>query len=115
MFALRQKFKDDKNEVMQLLVILVLNALYGELLRKDVLERYECKSEDRMRSEYDGRILDYHKINYGNYIVKLKDDEGMEDEVNTLPLQLAAFILSNSKRNLNNFRHAICGFYTNDA
>ena len=32
-------------------------------------------------SEYDERVLDYQKINHGNYIVKLKDDEGIEDEV----------------------------------
>ena len=47
----------------------------------------------------------------------MKDDEGLEDEVkkaNTLPLQLAVFILSNSKRITNNFIHAIDGFYTND-
>ena len=47
----------------------------------------------------------------------MKDDEGLEDEfkkVDTLPLQLAFFILSNSKRIMNNFIHAIDGFYTND-
>ena len=25
-------------------------------------------------SEYDERVLDYHKINYGKYILKMKDD-----------------------------------------
>ena len=47
----------------------------------------------------------------------MKDDEGIQDElkkVNTLPLQLAVSILSNSKRITNNFIHAIDGFYTND-
>ena len=45
------------------------------------------------------------------------DDKGLEDEVkklNTMPLQLGAFVLSNSKRIMNNFIHAINGFYTND-
>ena len=68
-------------------------------------------------TEYDERVLDYHKINYGIYIVKIKDDEGLQHEVkevNTLPLQLAVFILLNSKRIMNNFKHAIGGFYTND-
>ena len=44
-------------------------------------------------------------------------DEGLEDgvkKVNTLPLQLAVFILSNSKRIMNNFIHAIDEFYSND-
>ena len=47
----------------------------------------------------------------------MKDDEGLEDEVkkvNTLPLQLAVFIFSNTKRIMNSFIHAIDGFYTND-
>ena len=45
------------------------------------------------------------------------DDAGWEDEVkklNTMPLHLGAFVLSNSKRIMNNFIHAIDGFYTND-
>ena len=65
-------------------------------------------------TEYDERVLDYQQIKHGNYIVKLKDDDGLEYEVkklNTLPLQLAVFILSNSKRIMNNFIHTIDGFY----
>ena len=34
LFALRQKYKDENNEVMQLLVKLIMNALYGEFLPK---------------------------------------------------------------------------------
>ena len=51
------------------------------------------------------------------FFVKLKDDVRLQDEVkkvNTLPLQLGAFVLSNSKRILNNFIHSINGCYTND-
>ena len=64
-------------------------------------------------TEKDERVQDYQKINYGNYIVKLKDDEVLQDEVekiNTMPLHLGAFVLSNSKRIMNNFIHAIDGF-----
>ena len=102
---------------MQLIVKLIMKSLYGEFLRKDFLESYQCKSEMWMQTEYDERVLDYQKINHGNYIVKMKDDEEVEDEVkkvNTLPLQLPVFILSNSKRIMNNFIHSIDGFYTND-
>ena len=117
LFALRQNYKDEGNDVMQLLVKLVMNALYGELLRKDITKSYQCKSGMWMQTEYDERVLDYQKVNYGNYIVEMKDDEGLEDEVkksNTLPLQLAVFILSKSKRILNDFIHAIDGFCSND-
>ena len=102
---------------MQLLVKLIMNALFGEFSRKDILESFQCKSEAWMMSEYQERVLNHQKINHGSYIVKLKDDEDLEDDikkVNTLPLQLAVFILSNSKRIMNNFIHAIDGFFTND-
>ena len=36
LFASRQKYKDDNNEVMQLLVKLLMDSLYGENIRKDI-------------------------------------------------------------------------------
>ena len=116
LFELRQKNKYEKNDVMNLLVKLIMNILYGEQIRKEIEESYQCKSELWMMTEYDERDLDYQKINYGNFIVKLKDDEGLQDEVkkvNTMPLHLGAFVLSNSKRIMKFFIHAIGGFYTN--
>ena len=117
LFALRQKYKDDNNDVMQLLVKLFMNSLYGENIRKDIEEKFAFKSEAWMMSEYDERVKDYWKISGINYIVKMIDDAGLEDEVkklNTMPLHLVAFVLSTSKRIMNNFIHAINGFYTND-
>ena len=35
LFALRQKYKDETNEAMHLLVKLLMNLLYGEQIRKD--------------------------------------------------------------------------------
>ena len=116
-FALRQKYKDENNDVMQLLVKLLMNSLYGEIIRKDIEEKFARKSEVWMMTEYDERVKDYWKISGNNYIVKMFDDAGLEDEVkklNTMPLHLGAFVLSNSKRIMNNFIHAINGFYTND-
>ena len=116
-FALRQKYKDEGSDVMQLLVKLLINSLYGEKIRKDIEEKFACKSEAWMMSEYDERVKDYWKISGNNYIVKMIDDAGLEDEVkklNTMPLHLGAFVLSNSKRTMNNFIHAMDGFYTND-
>ena len=45
------------------------------------------------------------------------DDKGLEDEVkklNTMPLHLGAFVLSNSERIMNNFIKAFDGFFGND-
>ena len=117
LFALRQKYKDEGNDVMQLLVKLLMNRLYGENIRKNIEEKFACKSEAWMMSEYDERVKDYWKISGINYIVKMIDDAGLEDEVrklNTMPLHLGAFVLSKSKGVMNNSIHAINGFYTND-
>ena len=117
LFALRQKYKDEGNHVMQLSVKLVVNSLYGENIRKDIDEKFACKSEAWMMSEYDERVREYWKISGINYIVKMIDDVGLEDGVkklNTMPLHVGAFVLSNSKRIMNKFRHAINGFSTND-
>ena len=68
-------------------------------------------------SEYDERVKDYCRISHGNCIVKIIDDKGLEDEVkiiNTMPLHLGAFVLSNSKRVMKDFIHANKGFYTNN-
>ena len=70
-----------------------------------------------MMTENDERVLDYQKINFGKYIVKMKDGEGLKDEVkevNTMPPHLGASVLSNSKRIMNNFINAIDGFHSND-
>ena len=59
LFELRQKYKDGNNDAMQLLVKLIMNSLYGEQIRKDIGESYQCKSEMWMQTEYDERVLDY--------------------------------------------------------
>ena len=102
---------------MQLLLKLLMKSLYGENILKDIEGKVACKSEAWMMSEYDEIVKDYWKISGINYIVKMIDDAGLEDEVkklNTLPLHQGAFVLSNSKRNMNDFIHSIIGFYAND-
>ena len=49
---------------MQLLVKLIMNSLYGEQIRKDIEESYQCRSETWMITEYDESVSDYQKINY---------------------------------------------------
>ena len=117
LFAVRQKYEDESNEVMQLLVKLLMSSLYDEQIGKVMEEKFACNSEYWMMTEYDELVKDYWKISGINYIVKMIDDAGLEDEVenlNTMPLHLGAFVLSISKRIMNIFIHAIIGFHTND-
>ena len=117
LFALRQKYKDEKIDLMQGLGKLIMNSLYGVQIRKDFNESYSCKSEIWMKTEFDENVLDYWRLPKGNYIVKMKKDDGLDDDCdikNTLPAVLGAFILSNSKRIMNNFIREINGFYENN-
>ena len=117
LFALRQKYKDEKNDLMQGLVKLIMNSLYGVQIRKDINESFSCKSETWMKTEFDENVLDYWKLPNGIYIVKMKKDDGLDDDCdikNTLPAVLGAFILANSRRIMNNFIRKINGFYENN-
>ena len=70
-----------------------------------------------MKTEFDDRVKDYCKLANDNYIVKLSLDEGIDKEIedkNTMPSQLGASILSNSKRIMNNFVRIIDGFKNNN-
>ena len=102
---------------MQRLVKLIINSLYGVQIRKDTNESYYCKSEIWMKTDFDENVLEYWKLPNGNYIVKMKKDDGSDDDCdikNTLPAVLGAFILGNSRRIMNNFIREINGFYNNN-
>ena len=71
-----------------------MNSLYGENISKDIEEKFACKSEAWMMTEYDDRIKDYWKISGIKCIAKMIDDAGLEDEVkklNTMSLHLYSF------------------------
>ena len=70
LFALRQKYKDENNDVMQLLVKILMNSLHGEIIRKDIEESFARKSEYWMMSEYDERVKGYWRISHGFYMLK---------------------------------------------
>ena len=72
LFASRQKYKDEKNDLMQGLVKLIMNSLYGVQIRRDISESYYCKSETWMKTEFDENLLDYWRFPNGNYFVKTK-------------------------------------------
>ena len=69
-----------------------------------------------MKTEVDENVLGYWKIPNENFIVKMKKDDRLDDDCdnkNTIPAPLGAFILSNSKRILNNSIRELDGFYNN--
>ena len=99
------------------LVNLIMTSSYGGQSRKDIDEKFACITEYWMLNEFDKRVKDFCKRYQSNFIVKLVNDKGLGDEVkklSTMPLHLGSFVLSNSKRIMNNFIQAIDGFDTND-
>ena len=58
--------------------------------------------------------MEFWKLSIGIFIVKMKKDDGLDDDCdikNTLLAHSGGFILSNSKRIMHNFIREINGFY----
>ena len=103
---------------MQKFLKLLRNSLYGENICNDISEEFKCTSEYWMSAEYDERVLDYWRLPNREYIVQLKQDDGLEcepDMNNTKPAHLGSFIFSNFKRIMQNFIREIDSFKTNNA
>ena len=56
LFAFREKYKDEKNDLMQGSVKLIMNSLYGVQIRRDINESHSCKSETWMETEFDENV-----------------------------------------------------------
>ena len=114
---MRLKYKSEGQDILQEMVKLIMNSIYGQTIRRDIEDEFCCKTENWMKTEYDERVKDYWRLPNGHYIVQLSLDEGVDGEIdhkNTMPSQLGAFILSNSKRIMNSFVEVIDGFKTNN-
>ena len=116
MFAFRKKYKDEKNDLMQGLLKLIMNILYGVQICKDINVSYKCKSEQWMKIKFDKNVLGYSKKPNGNYIVKMKKVDGLYDDCdikNSVPAHLGALMLSKIKRVMINSSGEKNGFYKN--
>ena len=71
-----------------------------------------------MRENFDDRVKEWFPLKNGNFIVKLEDDDGVDDydkakSINTMPSHFGSFILSHSKRLMNDVFREIDAFYNN--
>ena len=118
MFEKRDLFKSQGKDLFQNLAKKIGLSVYGGNIRKDINEEYKCVTENWMRENFDDRVKEWFPLKNGNLIVKLQDDEGVDDfdkakSVNTMPSHFGSFILSHSKRLMNNVFREIDGFYSN--
>ena len=119
MFQKRDMFKSQGKELLQNLPKKIGLSVYSGNLRKDINEEYKCFTENWMRENFDNRVKEWFPIKNGNLIVKLEDDEGVDDfdkakSINTMPSHFGSYILSHSKRLMNNVIKQINGFYNNN-
>ena len=118
MFEKRDLFKSQGRDLLQNLPKKIWLSGYGGNIRKDINQEYKCVTENWMREIFDDRVREWFPLRNGNLIVKLEDDEGVDDydkarSINTMPSHFGSYILSHSKRLMNDVIKRISGFYNN--
>ena len=118
MFEKRDLFKSQGKDLLQNLAKKIGLSVYGGNIRKDINEQYKCVTEKWMRENFDDRVKEWFPLKNNNFIVKLEDDGGVDDfdkakSINTMPSHFGSYILSHSKRLMNNFIRQMDGFYNN--
>ena len=119
MFQKRDLFKSQGKDLLQNLAKKIGLSVYGGNIRKDINEEYKCVTENWMRENFDDRVKEWFPLKNGNLIVKLEDVEGVDDfdkakSINIMPSHFGSYILSHSKRLMNNVFREIDGFYSNN-
>ena len=118
MFEKRGLFKSQAKEIHPNLAKKIGLSVYGGNFRKGINEEYKCVTENWMRENFDDRVKKCFPLKNGNLIVKLEDDKGVDEydkvkSVNTMPSHFGSYILSHSKRLMNDVMKQIGGFYNN--
>ena len=62
MFDLRLKYKKEGNDIVQEMVKLNLNSIYGQTIRRDIEDDFCCKTENWMKTDYDESVKDYQMV-----------------------------------------------------
>ena len=119
MFNKRDMFKSQGKDLLQNLAKKIGLSVYGGNIRKDINEEYKWVTENWMRENFDDRIKEWFPLKNCNFIVKLEDDEGVDDydkakSINTMASHFGSYILSHSKRLMNDVFNEIDGFYSNN-
>ncbi|ESO94750.1 hypothetical protein LOTGIDRAFT_160992 [Lottia gigantea] len=113
---LRNKYKQGGNIVGSNCMKLLGNSLYGKSIQKDITTSRHLWSEATLKANFDSHVKSYPKVNETQYIVEINEEE---KEFDCIPhkstrltlTHLGSFVLSHSKKIMNNFIHVIDGFY----
>ncbi|ESO92183.1 hypothetical protein LOTGIDRAFT_162839 [Lottia gigantea] len=90
------------------------NSLYGKSIQKDITTSRHPWSEATLKANYDSHVKSYEKVNDSQYIVEINEEEKefiSPKSTRLTPSHLGSFVLSHSKKIMNNFIRVIDGFY----
>ena len=118
MFEKGDKFKSQRRDLLQNLAKNISLSVCGGNIREGINEEYKCVTENWMSENFDDRVKQWFPLKNGNLIIKIEDDEGVDDfdktqSANTMPFLFRSFILSHSKRLMNDVIRQIDDFYNN--
>ncbi|ESO95570.1 hypothetical protein LOTGIDRAFT_175146 [Lottia gigantea] len=113
---LRNKYKREGNIVGSNCMKLLGNSLYCKSIQKDITASRHLWSEATLKTNFDSHVKNYPKVNNTQYIVEINDEEKEFDcippkSTRLTPSHLGSFVLSHSKKIMNNFIQLIDGFY----
>jgi hypothetical protein len=121
LYNLRLCYKKEGNVVGSELIKLLLNSLYGKTVQKDIVTNYHLWNENTLRKNYTTDVKNFEEVQNDLYLVEINnsEDEFIDKNIinyrgkkctSLMPSHLGAFILSHSKRIMNNYILAINGF-----
>ena len=79
MFEKRDLFDSHGKDLLQNLCKKIGLSVYGRKIRKDIDEEYKCVTDTWMKENFDDRVKEWFPLENGNLIVRLEDDEGVDD------------------------------------
>ena len=99
----RNKYKKEKQTLLQTKTKKCLKSVYCGCMRKDIEGSYKCVTLRWTKNEYDDSVKEWFFLKNCNIMVKIKDRDGVDDEgvskkINSQPSHLGSFKLSHSKR-----------------
>ena len=115
MTAKRNYYKKEGKNILQSMCKAISLGSYGSCIRRDINENFKCVTENWMNAEFDDRVKNWFPLENGNYMVNIIDHVGVDDngfskKINSQPFHLGSFILSHSKRLMNDVILSLDGF-----
>ena len=80
MVAKGDLYRNLGKDLLQTLAKKTAHLVYGGYIRRDGNDQYECVTENWMKENYHCRIKECWPMKYGNLIVNLEDDAGVDDQ-----------------------------------